>query len=104
MKTYLAQVVNIGGQQITGPLSNINSLTDLVNKMIQFLIPMAALVLLFVIIWGGFDYMMSQGVPEKVKSAQAKLTTGIIGFVLLILSYFIVKLLGVIFGLDTGIL
>ncbi|NMB84182.1 hypothetical protein GYA28_02730 [Candidatus Roizmanbacteria bacterium] len=97
---YLAQTVNMNGQQITGPLQGINNLGDIVNKMTMFLLPLAGIILLFVLIWGGYDYMMSQGKPDKIKSAQAKITTGLIGFILLILAFFLTKLLTTIFGLS----
>ena len=48
--------------------------------------------------------MMSQGAPDKIKSAQAKFTTGIIGLVLLLLSYIIVRTLSGVFGLGGGII
>lgn len=100
----LAQQVDIGGQPITGPLQGINNLSDIVNKVVEFLIPLAGIILLLVLIWGGYDYLMSQGNPEKIKGAQAKITTGIIGFVLLVVSYVVVKLIAKIFGFDVGIL
>jgi len=71
---------------------------------VKFLIPLAGIILLMVMIWGGYDYMMSRGQPEKIKSAQAKITTGIIGFALLVFSYIIAKLVATIFGLGQGIL
>lgn len=105
LNILLAQQTCIGGKCISGPLSpSIRTLGDLVNRVVQFLIPLAAVILLIVFIWGGYDYMMSQGSPEKVKSAQAKFTTGIIGMVLLLLSYIIVKTISGIFGLGGGII
>jgi len=109
MHNYLAQKICIGGQCVTGALpttgpGKINTLADLVNKIVNFLIPLAAVILLFVFIWGGYDYMMSQGAPDKIKSAQAKFTTGIIGLVLLLLAYVIVRTIGGIFGLAGGII
>lgn len=90
---------------MTGVLDpKIQTLGDLVNRVIQFLIPLAAVILLVVFIWGGYDYMMSQGSPEKVKSAQAKITTGIIGLILLLISFVLVKLISSIFGLGGGII
>lgn len=103
MNHYLAQSMTVGGQTITGPLQGINNVGDLITKIMEFLIPMAGIILLIVIIWGGYDFMMSQGTPEKLKGAQAKITTGIIGFVLLAVSFLLVKLVQVIFGLNTGI-
>lgn len=99
MKNHLAQQINIGGQAITGPVEGFNTLADVINRVVEFLIPLAGIILLLVLIWGGYDFLMSQGQPEKIKSAQAKITTGIIGFVLLVFSYVIVKLIAKIFGL-----
>ncbi|MCL4363977.1 pilin [Patescibacteria group bacterium] len=106
---FLSQSVNFGGQTIQGPLQlpggqPIDNIGTLVSRVLQFLLPLAGVVLLFVFIWGGYDFMMSQGNPEQVKNARAKITTGLIGFVILILSYFIVRLLATIFGLPSGII
>ncbi len=101
----LSQSLNVNGTSIQGPLdSSINNLGDLVNRMLTFLLPLAGIILLFVLIWGGYDYMMSQGSPDKIKSAQAKITTGLIGFFLLITSYLLVRVIAAIFGLSTGII
>jgi TRAP-type C4-dicarboxylate transport system permease small subunit len=104
----LAQSVNFGGQSIKGPLEAngkpIENLGQLVSRVLQFMLPLAGIILLIVLIWGGFDFMMSQGNPEKVKNAQAKITTGLIGFAILVFSYLIVRLLSTIFGLQVGII
>ncbi len=110
MKNHLlSQSVNFNGQEIKGPLVGANgqpieNLGQLVSRILTFLLPLAGVILLFVFIWGGYDYMMSQGNPEKVKSAQAKITTGVIGFALLIFSYLLVRLISTIFGLQSGII
>ncbi len=100
MKNFLAQQINVGNQSITGPLEGISTLSDIVNKVVALLMPLGGIILLFVIIWGGYDFMMSRGQPEKLKSAKAKITTGIIGFVLLVFSYVIAKLVATIFGIE----
>ena len=100
----LAQNINIGGQSISGPLENINTVGDLINRLLSFLIPLAGIILLLVLIWGGYDFLMSGGAPDKIKSAQAKITTGLIGFFLLAFAYLIVKIIAFIFGVETGIL
>lgn len=47
--------------------------------------------------------MTSGGVPEKVDGARGKITSGLIGFFLLVLSYFLVRFISFIFGLGEGI-
>ncbi len=104
MKGLLAQNININGQPITGPLQGINTLGDLVNKIVSFIIPIGSIILLFVLISGGYDFMTSGGVSDKVKGAQGKITAGLIGFVLLLTSFLIVRLISYIFGFTGGIL
>ncbi len=105
MNNYLVQQLQISGQPIQGPLQSplnnqpINTLADVINILLTFLVPLAAIILFFVLVLGGYQFMFSQGNPEKVKSARAKITTGIIGFILLILSYFITSFVASIFGL-----
>jgi len=102
---YLAQRIQISGQEIKGPLpDNFNNLGGLISRVITlFLIPIASVILLLVFIWAGYDFMMSEGNPEKIKSAQAKITTGVIGLVLLVLSFLIIKVVEVILGIRNGI-
>ncbi len=101
-------VVQPGGggsaQTITGPLVGITKLTDLITLGTSFLYPFAGVILLFVMIWGGYDYLISRGDPEKIKSGQAKIGAGIIGFALLMLSYFIAQIFGFIFGVGEGLI
>ncbi|QQG44521.1 MAG: hypothetical protein HYW86_01230 [Candidatus Roizmanbacteria bacterium] len=89
---------------LTGPLKGINTIGDVVNRISQFLIPLAAVILFIVLVYGGYQFLLSQGNPEKVKSARAILTAGVIGFILLIISFTLVKLISFILGLDTGII
>ena len=101
---YLSQSLNFGNQTIQGPLDpSVDSLGKVITKVLGFIMPMAGIVLLFVLISGGYDYMMSQGNADKIKSAQAKITSGIIGFILLIVSFLITRIIAVIFGLGGGI-
>jgi hypothetical protein len=100
---YLAQQIQINGQSIEGPLK-FNTLGEIVSRVVNlFLIPIAGVILLLVFIWAGYDFMTSEGNPEKIKSAQAKITTGVIGLVLLVSAFLIVKLVELIFGIKSGI-
>lgn len=102
----LAQNFNLNDQKIKGPLvipgANPDNLklSDIVNRVLQFILPLAGVVLLLIFISGGYDFITSEGNPEKVKKAQAKITTGIVGFFILALSYFLVRLISFLFGLE----
>jgi len=100
---YLAQTIQINGQSIEGPL-RFNTLGEIVGRVMNlFLIPVAGVILLLVFIWAGYDFMTSEGNPEKIKSAQAKITSGVIGVLLLVSSFLIVKLVELILGIKSGI-
>lgn len=98
--------VSINGQRIVNPLLDpkLTSIGDIINKLLPFLYGIAAIILFLVILWGGYDFLLSQGEAEKVSSARAKITAGIIGFVLLVISYLLVRILGYIFGISGGII
>lgn len=101
---YLAQNLTISGTQIQGPLApGINTIGDIISKLLTFIIPIGGILLLFVIIWGGYDIIMSQGSPEKWKNARNKITYGVVGFVLLAVAFLLIKLVENIFNLRTGL-
>ncbi len=101
---YLAQQISIGNTDIQGPLVGISTLNDLIGVITSFIYPLASVILLFVLIWGGYDFLMSRGDTEQVNVGKAKITAGIIGFVLLMLSYLITRIIGFITGTGEGIL
>lgn len=99
---YLAQKVSIGGQEIQGQLKLPGNaeltIGGLMSVLLPFVITVCSILLFFIFVWGGYDFMMSRGDAGKVKAARAKITAGIIGFVLLVLSYFIVNFISYVFG------
>jgi hypothetical protein len=108
MKNYLAQCIKIAGEEICGPISapsgeEIN-VAWIINKLIAFIFPLSGILLFFFLVWGGYNFLLSGGNPEKIKSGQAKMTAAIIGFVLLMVSYLLARLVAMIFGLGGGIL
>jgi len=96
--------VTVKGQEICSPLVGYNNIGDIINNVVPFVMTLAGIILFFVLMWGGFDYATSQGSPEKLKTANAKITAGVIGFVLLVLSFFITRVLSYIFGVGEGII
>ena len=104
----LAQCVTVSGQQICGPAKQFNGTAiqtpaDVVNQVMPFAYGLSLVILLFVFIWGGFDLILSRGAPEKIKTAKAKITSGMIGVILLAVAYLIVQVASRIFGLGTEI-
>lgn len=100
----LAQNVSLNGVSIQGPLVGYNTIGDIINNVVPFVISIAGILLFFILMWGGYDYIMSQGTPEKLKTANAKITAAIVGFVLLILAFLITRIISYVFGIGNGII
>ncbi len=85
-----------------GILNNVNP-ADVPKTLASFFINLASgfsgLVLVFIIIYGGYTYLTSAGDPQKVEKAQKTIVNGIIGTVLVVFAWtianFILYLLGV---------
>lgn len=99
---FISQRVRVGQHDIYGPLQGIETVGDVVNIILNFAVPFVGIILTFTFIWAGYDLLTSQGNPDKVKSARAKLTTAIIGVILLVSSFLVVRIVAYIFNLDSG--
>lgn len=104
----LAQKIGVGGVELEGPLklpgiSGDPKLTDIVGVVVTYLFPLAGVILFFIIIWGGYDLLMSEGEAEKLEAGRGKITSGIVGMVLLVLSYFFARVVGYVFGIGGGL-
>ncbi len=91
-----------GGTEITDPTRFAGStIGNLISEALKYTLPFAGLILFGILIWGGFELLTSQGNPEATKKAQDKITSAVIGFVIIFIAYWIVQALQVIFGLET---
>jgi uncharacterized membrane protein len=99
-----AQEVTVNGMAFKGPLVGYTSIADIINNVVPFVMSLAGILLFFILMWGGFDYVSSQGAPEKLKTANAKITAAVVGFVLLVLSFLITRVLSYVFGVGEGII
>ncbi len=75
---------------------------QIVQLLLPYIFSIAGIVLLFNLISSGFKLMTSQGEPKAVQSAQAKITTSLIGILILFTSFWIVNLIMKFFGISFG--
>ncbi len=80
-----------GGQGPTGPITIPNplaaqSISDLLNKIIDFLIIIASPILVIMVLWAGFLYLTSGGDPTKVQTANRTLLWAAVGFAIILIS------------------
>ncbi|MBI3397615.1 hypothetical protein HY045_04020 [Candidatus Woesebacteria bacterium] len=73
---------------------------EIINTLLPYLFIFSGLILLLMLIYGGIQLMLSSGDPQKIKSAQSKITDGLIGFVIIFVSYWLVLIVGNVLGID----
>lgn len=73
-----------------------------VGKMIGALLPyvyvVAGLLMLLMLIMGGVTLMTAAGDQNKTKEGYGKIQAGIIGFIIIFVSYFVVQITEVVLG------
>ena len=101
MNTLLAVAIDL-------PMTNGQNVGDtiptfgvLVGKILNIAGIIAGVVLVFMLIYGGFLFMSAAGTTDakKLAKAQNSLVTALIGFLIIFLSYFIIQIVEKITGI-----
>lgn len=71
----------------------------IVSALLPFLFVFAGLLLLIYLIIGGFGLMTSGGDPKAMDAAKSKITSAVIGFIVIFVSYWLIQVLQIVFGL-----
>lgn len=82
------------------PIAQISTFGDVLNVLIPILMVVVGLLFFFMLIAGAFSWLTSGGNPEKLKKAQATLTSAFIGLIIVLCSYLIIKLIGYAFNIQ----
>lgn len=89
--------VNIPGSTGNNPSAAISSLFTVIIRLV---ITVAALLTLFYLMWGAFDWITSDGAKDKIEKAQRKMTYAVIGVIFIVLAF---SIFGVVAGNVLGI-
>ena len=81
--------------------SNTLTMGGVISPMLRIIFPIAGLILLLMIIYGGYNWMLSAGDPKKAARAKEIITVALIGFIIIFTSYWLVQIIGSILGLGT---
>jgi len=73
--------------------------TDFISSVIGIMTIVAIIWFVFLLITGAISYMSSGGDKAAVESAGKKITSALIGLVIVIISIFIIKLIGYLIGI-----
>lgn len=89
------------GNSAAGTFKDIGQVNNVVSLFLRIAFVLAGLILLFFFILGGIGLIGSAGQsdPQKAEQAKKTITSAVIGFVVVFVSYWIVKLIGQLIGI-----
>ncbi|AKM83112.1 hypothetical protein A2422_03990 [Candidatus Woesebacteria bacterium RIFOXYC1_FULL_31_51] len=77
-----------------------NKPADIIIEILPYVYGIAGIILLLNIIVSGYQMMTSAGEPKVMQAAQSKITSSIIGILILFVSFWIIRIIGTFFGID----
>lgn len=92
------------GAESNNPLveSGVKGVGPLISSLIGNILVIAGVVMLFFIMWGGLEIIRGSGSADQEQAARGRkvLTTAIVGFLIIVASYFIIQIIEVITGIS----
>lgn len=85
------------GECVVDEIPTLKCLEVVFNNLIFLSSSIAVLALFIMFLFAGFTYLTSFGNPEKVKKAQATFRYAIIGLIIFVSSYLILKIIDILF-------
>jgi len=92
-------VLNIGTYQVCSPVGFLK-FGDVLSKLLPYVFVIAGLILFFLIVSNGFKLLTSAGNPKTMESAKEGLTAALVGFLIVIASYWLIQMAEFIFHLN----
>lgn len=83
---------NLIGEPVVKPEGFAANIGVVINSVLSFVMVIAALLVLFYLIWGGIEWITSGGDKGKTESARNKITAAVIGLIVLAAAYAIFML------------
>lgn len=87
----------------TGLSTEYNTLGDVVSGLLPYIFVFGGILMLLYLIYGGLHLMISRGDPKAVQEAKGKITNAIVGFLIIFASFWIVQIIGRVFGIEVFI-
>lgn len=73
-------------------------ISTFLSQLIALIYSVAAIVLIFMLLWGAFQWMTSGGDKEKIEAARNRIIHAIIGLILFAIAFAVIQVLGVFTG------
>lgn len=72
---------------------------EIITAVLPFVFYGAGIALLIYLIMGGLQMMVARGDPKAIQAAQGKITNALLGFVIIVASVVITRLIGQLLGI-----
>lgn len=86
----------LGPNDVTGA----TGISKFLSNLVTLIYTVATIVLIFMFLWGAFDWLTSGGEKEKLASAQTKIISAVIGIMLFAVAFAIIQVLGQFTGFN----
>ena len=82
--------------------SGFGSIGEIISNLLPNIYTIAGIILFIILIVGGLMFMMGAGQenPEAAKRGKQAITSSLIGFLIIFCSYWIIKIIEIVTGLD----
>lgn len=77
-----------------GDKLDVSELAPQINKIVNYSMGIGGIIAFLLIVFGGFQIILSAGNPERVKAGKEMITSAIAGLLLIIFAVFILRLIG----------
>lgn len=84
----------------TPKISKASTLGEIISKLVPYFFYFAGVLLLLYLILGGFQLMLSRGDPKAAQAGKSKITSAVIGFVIVFVAYWIMQIIANVFGIE----
>lgn len=99
MKVFAAEPwTNLGGPD--KDVATIGHLEDLFSNIVQAAVALAGIALFVMLVVGGFNFLFSGGDQKKLEAAKGTVTNAIMGIVIIISAYLVLRIISVFTGVD----
>lgn len=72
---------------------------EIIYQAFPYIFSIAGFAILFFIVAGGFQIMLSKGDPKAVESGKAKITYAVVGLIVMFAAYWIIQIIGATLGI-----
>lgn len=71
----------------------------ILSRFLLFAFPIAGFILFVMIVWGGFEILMTSSTKKTLDAGRQRIQAAVIGFILLFTSYWVIRIFEMVFGI-----